>query len=170
MALYRALDELRANVRGLPGHLYISRIPWIIPGYALNAFFDARTASLVLHTTLAVGGGLLFYLLCRRYVGAVAAAIGYTALLGNQMYFNAHRWDYPEGGVIAFLIAAYTFALPQTTSLPVRAVSLAASGFVSAALVTMRTVRRRIPGWPAGSPFRGVRGRRVPRVVASVDP
>ena len=139
--LYTALwTNFEQTYGAFQGTYYISRIPWIIPGYALNAFFDARTASLVLHTTLAVGGGLLFYLLCRRYVGAVAAAIGYTALLGNQMYFNAHRWDYPEGGVIAFLIAAYTFALPQTTSRPVRAVSLAAPGFVSAALVTTRTV------------------------------
>ena len=139
--LYTALwTNFAQTYEAFQSTYYISRIPWIIPGYALNALFDARTAYLVLHTTLAVGGGLLFYLLCRRYLGAVAAAIGYTALLGNQMYFNAHRWDYPEGGVIAFLIAAYTFALPQTTSRPVRVISLAASGFFAAALVTTRTV------------------------------
>jgi hypothetical protein len=139
--LYTALwTNFQQTYETFRGTYYISRIPWIVPGYALNGVFDARIASLVLHTGLAVGGGLLFYVLCRRYVGAVAAAIGYTALLGNQMYFNAHRWDYPEGGVVAFLIAAYAFALPLTMSPPVRLASLAASGFIAAALVTTRTV------------------------------
>src|SRR5262249_58918984 len=83
-------------------------------------------------------GGVLFYVLCRRWLGAVPAAIGYVALIGSQMYFNAHRWDYQEGGVLTYMIGAYAFALPRTRSLWLRSASVFVGGASAAAMVTTR--------------------------------
>jgi hypothetical protein len=119
---------------------YISRLPWILPGYALNGIFEARTAALVLHTVYFLGGGVLFYVLCRRWLGVAAAAVGYVALIGSQMYFNAHRWDYQEGGVLTYMIGAYAFSLVRTRSRLLRPASLALGGFFAAAMVTTRII------------------------------
>jgi hypothetical protein len=120
---------------------YISRLPWIVPGYLFNGIFDdARTAALVLHTTYFLGGGVLFYVLCRRWLGMAAAAIGYVALIGCQMYFDAHRWDYQEGGVLTYMIGTYAFSLVRTRLPLLRAASLALGGFFAAAMVTTRII------------------------------
>jgi hypothetical protein len=118
------------------GTYYASRIPWILPGYVLNGFLDPRTASLVLHGALFLSGGVALYLLCRRFFGWIPAAIAYAGLIGSQMYFDAHRWDYQEGAIVTLLIATVYFATPLTTRQLIRVAFLALSGFTSAALVT----------------------------------
>jgi hypothetical protein len=134
-ALWTNFDQI---YHSFSGTYYVSRVPWIVPGYVLNGVFDARPAALVLHTVYFLGGGVLFYVLCRRWLGVVGAACGYVGLIGCQMYFNAHRWDYHEGGVLTYLIGAYAFSLPRTHSPLLRAASLALGGFFAAAMVTTR--------------------------------
>jgi hypothetical protein len=134
-ALWTNLDQIYAVFHAT---YYVSRVPWIVPGYVLNELFDVRTAYFVLHTTYFFAGGLLFYALCRRYLGVVAAASGFVALIGSQMYYNAQRWDYQEGAVLTYMIAAYAFSLPVTRRAALRAASLASGGFFAAALVTTR--------------------------------
>jgi hypothetical protein len=136
-ALWTNFDQIYGSFSGT---YYISRLPWILPGYALNGILDARTAALVLHTTYFLGGGVLFYVLCRRWLGVVAAAMGYVALIGSQMYFNAHRWDYQEGGVLTYMIGAYAFSLVRTRSPLLRTSSLAVGGAFAAAMVTTRII------------------------------
>jgi hypothetical protein len=122
----------------LAGSYYTSRLPWIAPGLLANWLFEARTAAIVLHAFYFFAGGVLFYVLCRRWLGAVPAAIGYVALIGSQMYFNAHRWDYVDGAVLTYLIGAYAFALPRTRSLWLRPASLFLGGGSAAAMATTR--------------------------------
>jgi hypothetical protein len=136
-ALWTNFDQIYES---FPRTYYISRLPWIVPGYVLNGVFDARTAALVLHSAFFLGGGVLFYVLCRRWLGLAAAAIGYVALIGSQMYFNAHRWDYQEGGVLTYMIGAYCFSLVRTQSVALRATSLALGGAFAAAMVTTRVI------------------------------
>jgi hypothetical protein len=136
-ALWTNFDQIYDSFSGT---YYISRVPWIVPGYLLNGIFDARTAALVLHTAYFLGGGVLFYALCRRWLGVAAAAMGYVALIGSQMYFNAHRWDYHEGGVLTYMIGAYAFSLVRTQSPFLRAASLALGGVFAAAMVTTRVI------------------------------
>jgi hypothetical protein len=136
-ALWTNFDQI---YDAFPRTYYISRLPWILPGYRLNAIFDARTAALVLHASYFLGGGVLFYVLCRRWLGLVAAAMGYVALIGSQMYFDAHRWDYQEGGVLTYMIGAYAFSIVRTRSALLRAASLALGGFFAAAMVTTRII------------------------------
>jgi hypothetical protein len=134
-ALWTNFDQI---YEAFAGTYYISRLPWIVPGYALNGIFDARSAALVLHATYFLAGGVFFYVLCRRWLGVAAAAIGYVALIGSQMYFNAHRWDYQEGGVLTYMIGAYAFSLVRTRSSLLRAASLGLGGAFAAAMVTTR--------------------------------
>jgi hypothetical protein len=122
----------------LAGSYYTSRLPWIAPGLLANWLFEARTAAIVLHASYFVVGGVLFYVLCRRWFGAVPAAIGYVALIGSQLYFNAHRWDYIDGGVLTYMIGAYAFALPRTRSPWLRSASLFLGGASAAAMATTR--------------------------------
>jgi hypothetical protein len=136
-ALWTNFDQIYDSFSGT---YYISRLPWILPGYLLNGIFDARTAALVLHTAYFVGGGVLFYALSRRWLGVAAAAMGYVALIGCQMYFNAHRWDYQEGGVLTYMIGAFAFSLVRTQSPSIRAASLALGGVFAAAMVTTRVI------------------------------
>ena len=137
-ALWTNFDQVYES---FPRTYYISRVPWIVPGYVLNGIFDdARTAALVLHTAFFLGGGVLFYVFCRRWLGVPASAIGYVALIGSQMYFAAHRWDYQEGGVLTYMIAAYAFSLVRTQSPRMRPASLALGGFFAAAMVTTRII------------------------------
>ena len=136
-ALWTNFDQIYES---FPRTYYISRVPWIVPGYVLNGIFDARTAALVLHTAFFLGGGVLFYVLCRRWLGVPAAAIGYVALIGSQMYFAAHRWDYQEGGVLTYMIGAYAFSLVRTQSPRLRPAGLALGGFFAAAMVTTRII------------------------------
>ena len=118
------------------GTYYASRLAWIVPGYALNLLFDQRTAYFVIHIAFFFAGETLLYSLCRRWFGFVPALTAYIALIGNQMYFNEHRWDYETGGTLTFVIASVAFALPKTSSPRRRCVSLALSGFFGAAAVT----------------------------------
>jgi hypothetical protein len=118
------------------GTYYVSRVPWIAPGYVLNLLFDHRTAYFVIHIFFFAAGAIMLYVVCRRWFGFTAAAMAYIGLCGNQMYFNDHRWDYETGGALTFVIASIAFALPRTESPPRRAVSLALAGFFSAAAAT----------------------------------
>jgi hypothetical protein len=114
---------------------YASRIPWIVPGLMLNELLDARAAALVLHGVFFFAGAACVYLLCRRFFGWIAAAVAFIGLVGSQMYFSAHRWDYQEGAVITFLAASVYFATTTTPDVRRRALSVAIGGFFAAALV-----------------------------------
>jgi hypothetical protein len=118
------------------GTYYASRLPWIAPGYALNLLFDQRTAYFIAHIAFFFAGAILFYLVCRRWFGVIPALAVYVGLIGNQMYFNEHRWDYETGGALTFVIASIAFAIPTTSSRRRRSISLALSGFFGTAAVT----------------------------------
>ena len=84
--------------------------------------------------------------------------MGYVALIGCQMYFNAHRWDYQEGAVLTYMIGAYAFSLVRTQSPVLRAASLALGGFFAAAMVTTRIIDVALSRRAPAALFRRVRG------------
>ncbi len=91
------------------GTYYAARLPWIIPGYALNLLLSPRASYFAIHTVFFFGGGLAAYAMLRRHFGVNAALIGYAWLIGSQMYFDAHRWDYWDGAVITFILVGLFF-------------------------------------------------------------
>lgn len=132
-ALWTNFDQIYHHFLGT---YYASRLPWIAPGYALNVLFDYRTAYFIIHIAFFFAGGILFYIVCRRWFGVIAALTAYIGLIGNQMYFNEHRWDYETGGALTFVIASIAFGLPKTVSPRRRAISFALAGFFGGAAVT----------------------------------
>jgi hypothetical protein len=132
-ALWMNFDQIYHHFLGT---YYASRLPWIIPGYVLNLLFDHRTAYFIIHVTFFFVGAILFYVVCRRWFGVIAGLTAYVGLVGNQMYFNEHRWDYETGGALTFVMASIAFALPKTSSSRRQCVSLALAGFFGAAAVT----------------------------------
>jgi hypothetical protein len=117
---------------------YASRVPWIAPGYALNAVLGYRAAYFVLHIVFFFGGALLIYVFCRRWLGRCAALLAYAALIANPLYWGMQRWDYVTGGVLTFMIATVAFLAPRTTSNRWRLWSLGLSGFFAAAMIATR--------------------------------
>jgi hypothetical protein len=132
-ALWTNFDQIYHHFLGT---YYASRLPWIIPGYFLNLLFDHRTAYFIIHIVFFFVGAILFYVVCRRWFGVIAGLTAYVGLVGNQMYFNEHRWDYETGGALTFVVGSIAFALPKTSSSRRRSVSLALAGFFGAAAVT----------------------------------
>jgi hypothetical protein len=117
---------------------YASRIPWVAPGYALNAILGYRAEYFVLHIVFFFGGALLMYVFCRRWLGRWAALLAYAALIANPLYWAAHRWNYENGGVLTYMIATLAFLAPRTTSNRWRLCSLGLSGFFAAAMIGTR--------------------------------
>ncbi len=132
-ALWTNFDQIYQH---FVGTYYASRVPWIAPGYAMNLLFGHRTAYFIVHIAFFFAGAILLYVVCRRWFGVIPALTAYIGLIGNQMYFNEHRWDYEAGGALTFVIASIAFAIPKTSSLRLRAASLALAGFFGAAAVT----------------------------------
>jgi hypothetical protein len=139
--LYTALwTNLDLIYLAFAGTYYVARLPWIVPGFLLNELFAAPVASLILHSAFFLAGGLSFYFLCRRFLGPVAAALGYASLVGSEIYFTAHRWDYVDGAVLTYMTMSFAFGLPSTTRPVTRALSMIGSGFFALAAVTTRLV------------------------------
>lgn len=113
---------------------YASRLPWIIPGQILNSILSPQAAFFVLHVGFMLAAALATYLLVRRFLGRPAAFVAYVALLANLLFYNAYVNDYPDGAVIAYLLAGAYFALTAEGSRR-PALRMGLGGFLLAAAV-----------------------------------
>jgi hypothetical protein len=80
-----------------------SRLPWILPGFVLHHFFDAVTASYILHTGVLLASSLAVYLILRdtlhdRPVAAITAAA-----------WSSYTWIHGSGGWNYHVAAASTY-------------------------------------------------------------
>ncbi len=69
-ALWTNFDQIQS---AFGSTYYASRLPWIVPGYLANQLFDPETAYLIVHVCFFMTGGLLLYVMCRRYFGRIPA-------------------------------------------------------------------------------------------------
>jgi len=111
---------------------WTSRLPWIIPGIAVNWVLPPVGAFFVLHIVFFSAGGLSAYLLARRFFGSRVALVGAAALMLLPLYFDAHSNDYPDGPTITYVLAAACFGIGVSGSRG-RALRLGAAGFFVAA-------------------------------------
>lgn len=130
-ASFRNFDFMFQFFRGT---YYVARLPWVIPGLAVNSIFPPVAAFYVLHTLFFVAGAWFMFFTLRRFVGRLAAYAAFVAMAASPLYYNAHSTDYPDGAIIAYMAAALFFGL---TSLDARRPLLRAglSGFFSGAAV-----------------------------------
>jgi hypothetical protein len=113
---------------------YAARLPWVIPGYVLHSVLPARAAYFLLHACFFYGGGLFAYLLVRRYVGRAGALAAFAFLLGTQLYYISESWNYFDGAIVTFMLAAFSFCLTRAAGRR-RNVHMALGGVFTAAAV-----------------------------------
>jgi hypothetical protein len=115
---------------------YASRLPWVVPGLLIHDAFSYKVAYLALHTVSFLGGGVALFVLARRFLGRLPAFVAYAALLGNQLYYTAETWDYVDGAVITYLLAALACGVTEARGRR-RVLALFAGGFfLTAAIAT----------------------------------
>lgn len=114
---------------------YASRLPWIMPGRILHSTLPVDVAYWALHAIAFSGGVAALFELVRRYLGLAAAVVGGATLALSPMYWNAHYWDYIDGGTLTYLLGGLCFGLPLVGG-RLRAASLSIAGVFFAAAVT----------------------------------
>jgi hypothetical protein len=129
MALFRNFDYVYS---AFTSTYYPSRLPWIIPGIAANWVLPPVGAFFLLHVSFFVAGGLFTFLVARRFYGRRVALIAAATVMLSPLFFDAHSSDYPDGGVITYLLGAAYFAIGAFESRH-RTLRLAVAGFFAAA-------------------------------------
>jgi hypothetical protein len=91
---------------------YASRLPYLLPGWAINSLLPPVPAHYVYHGILLIAGGLGLYVGLRPLVGRISAFAAYASLLGSVLYYDSHITDYYDGAATAFVLIGLGFALP----------------------------------------------------------
>lgn len=113
---------------------YLSRLPWIIPGYLLNQILSTRESFIALHVAFALTAAVSGFLVARRVYGRTAAFAAFGALVTSLLFYDAYSTDYPDGAQITFLLVALAFAVFAYGGSRPR-LKLALAGFFTAAAV-----------------------------------
>jgi hypothetical protein len=106
-----SFTNYRFLLETFPTAYYLTRLPWIIPGVVANELFSPVSAFFVMHGIFFFGAGLFAFLLFRRFLGVWAALLGYAALMFTPLFYDAFRDDYPDGGILTYLLGGAYFAL-----------------------------------------------------------
>jgi hypothetical protein len=88
---------------------YPSRLPWVIPGILAHRLLPPLGAFFLLHVVFFAAGGLFAFLLVRRFLGRPAAYVAAAALMLSTLYYDAYSNDYPDGGLVTYLLGAAYF-------------------------------------------------------------
>jgi hypothetical protein len=113
---------------------YLSRLPWIIPGYLLNKVLSPEASFFVEHVAFALAAAGSAFLIARRVYGRTAAFAVFGALVTSLLFYDSYSTDYPDGAQITFLLVGLAFAVFAHGG-PRRRRKLAAAGFFAAAAV-----------------------------------
>lgn len=113
---------------------YLSRLPWIIPGFVLNQVLSAKASFFVLHVAFALAAAVSGFLVARRVYGRTAAFAAFGALVTSLLFYDAYSTDYPDGAQITYLLVALAFAVFAYGGSRPR-LKLALAGFFTAAAV-----------------------------------
>lgn len=90
---------------------YPARLPWILPGIVIHAFFGPVLSFFVLHALFFFGAGVFAYLTARHFWGVPAALTVYAALMLSPLFYDAYSNDYPDGALLTYLFGSVYFAL-----------------------------------------------------------
>ncbi|MGE5207622.1 MAG: hypothetical protein ACM3PW_18580 [Chlamydiota bacterium] len=84
---------------------YLSRLPWVLPGYAAYHLLAPKVAYFVLHGAFIYVAEISAYLLLKLYYGGSLAFVGSALLVANPLILMAYVWEYPNGAAISYLLA-----------------------------------------------------------------
>jgi hypothetical protein len=90
---------------------YVSRLPWIIPGWLVFRVAPPHLASILLNAVLLGTSALALYWTIRWYYGRLPALAACLSLPTNLYFFNSVSWDYPDGPAIAYAFGGVAFSV-----------------------------------------------------------
>lgn len=133
---------------------YVSRLPWILPGWLMFRLAPPAAATVLLNALiLASALTALFRIVDRRY-GRWAAALACVALATNPYFIYSVSWDYPDGPAISYALCALAcFLCPSSGRIPNAVwggVFLALSGYTNLAGLPVLLGIAAIPVWRYG--------------------
>jgi hypothetical protein len=111
LGYFRDLVNFKRDL--FPNLYYGSRLPMLLPGYAVHAILPPVAASAVLHLALLFTASLALFEALRQLAGRRAAFLTVLLFCGNPQVWYAIGWDYFDGFVIAYCLvtlAALTHA------------------------------------------------------------
>ena len=88
---------------------YLSRLPWIVPGYIAYHLLPAKWAYFALHGCFLYLGGIFTYLILRSRYDRLVGIVGYALLVANPLYLMSQSWEYVDGPGIVYLLAGMYF-------------------------------------------------------------
>jgi hypothetical protein len=115
---------------------YAARLPWVIPGYVLHSLLPTNAAYFVLHACFFYGGAIFAYLFVRRYASRAGGLAAFTFLLGTQLYYISQSWNYFDGAIVTYLLAAFYFSLTRAEGRRRNVHMAFGGGFGAAAVLT----------------------------------
>ena len=88
---------------------YLSRLPWVVPGYIAYHLLPAKLAYFALHGSfLYLGGIFTYHLLSSRY-NRFVGIVGFALLVANPLYLMSQSWEYVDGAGIVYSLAGMYF-------------------------------------------------------------
>ncbi len=146
---YGYFHNLVAFERDLfPGTYYGSRLPWLLPGYAVNRLFSPVAANYILHLSVVYVALFSLYVLLKAATDRRTALVGALLLAFYPYFWSAAGWDYIDGAGVAGFLLAMVFVM-RAASTGAR-LDLLAAGAIYAAVFYMNVV------WLAFGPLLGL--------------
>jgi len=130
---------------------YVSRLPWIVPGWFVFKIAQPAAATILLNALIvAVSASSLYFIVYWRY-GKWPAVLACIALATNPYFMFAVAWDYPDGPAIAYaFLGTACFMRPKQGRLPNAVLGgfcAALSGFTNMAGAPVLLAMLTIPIW-----------------------
>jgi hypothetical protein len=129
---FRDLVDFKRNL--YPATYYGSRLPWILPGAAVQGLFSPLLANDVLHLGVHTVATVSLFLTLRWVAGARPAFLAAMVFSVNPWLWSATGWDNPDGAGVAYCLLAMAL-LTWAAVRPGRPWVLLAAGMALACLV-----------------------------------
>ncbi len=130
---------------------YVSRLPWILPGWLVFRLAPPAAATVLLNALIVAAAVTALFLIVQRRYDTWAAALACVALATNPYFVSAVSWDYPDGPAIAYALCALAcFLRPSSGRIPNAVwggVFLALSGYTNLAGLPVLLGIAAIPIW-----------------------
>ena len=131
LGFFRNLVEFKRTL--FLNYYYGSRLPWILPGFAIHSLFSAVAANCVLHLAVHIVATLSLFSILRLTAGVRRAFLAAMVFSVQPWLWAATGWDYPDGAGIAYCLLAMAL-LTRSALRPVANGSLFLAGMALAAM------------------------------------
>jgi hypothetical protein len=118
-------------------HYFHSRLPWIITGSIIHTVFSPVVGTYVLRFLVYYLSSVSVFKVIDGFYGRGMGYVAAIVMVLNPYFGRAVMWDYPDGAVIACLLAANWFLFSPPVGLDRRITLGTAGAFFAAAVFTL---------------------------------